>query len=421
MIEMIKEITASMKQNKLRTGLTGFSVAWGIFMLIILLGAGNGLENGVSSNFEGQDINTIYIYPSRTQEAYKGYNRNRRIKLKYNDVEYLKKHVANIGEITSTRYLYGNISYGAKNTFTSTRIDGTSPRLAEVEGIDILEGRFLNDIDMERRRKVVALNKYAADALFKGESSIGKIVIIDNINYRVVGVTENRGFGGSNANVYMPITTSLVVYNISTNNEISNHIVEVKNVNNVEQSKVVEAAIRKAMANKHSFSQTDTRGVYLSNSIEQALEAQMIFGGISTFIWIIGLGTLMAGIVGVSNIMLVTVRERTNEFGIRKSMGATPSSLVRLILIEAVAITMLFGYAGLVGGTFVMEMVNVAMEMMPSQSDPNSPAVFKNPTIDLSIAFNATVVLVIAGTVAGYIPARRAAKLKTIDAMRYGK
>lgn len=328
----------------------------------------------------------------------------------------------NIGTITSYRNIWSrNIAYSEKNTFTTCYITGTTPLFPTVSSsnFNVNIGRFINETDLEQNRKIVVISEYIAKTLFADEDPLNKKVTIDNISYVVVGIAETSS--PNSPVVYIPITTSLIVYNISNHDEIRGHIVEVLNVNTIRESQLVEKNIKDALAAKYSFSKDDKGGVRMWADIESVMQLNTVFGGISSFVWIIGLGTLMAGIVGVSNIMLVTVRERTNEFGIRKSMGATPSSLVRLILIEAVAITVMFGYIGIVGGTFTLEAVNYVMEMMPKSGGDGSPEMFLNPTIDLSIAMYATVVLVIAGTFAGYIPARRAARLKTIDAMRYNK
>ena len=426
MIELIKEIVISMQHNKLRTILTGFSVAWGIFMLIILLGSGNGLQNAIMENMgisEGKEETAINIYPGRTQKAYKGYPKNRSLSFQYSDIEYLKNSVDNVKSIQASRYSSSQTSRNNKSVGTQVR--GVTSEIDKMDDLKILNGRYLNETDIDKRRKVVVLNEYAAEVLFpKDEDPVDQVVTVGSINFRVVGVFESKS---TYSNIHIPLTTSLMIYKPKLNREMSELIVETVGVETLAQSDEVEKQIRKALATKYTFDEKDRGAIYVWSRIENVLESNMIFGGMNAFIWLIGLGTLLAGVVGVSNIMQVTVRERTNEFGIRKSMGATPRSLVRLILIESIVLTVSFGYIGLVGGTFVMEavayvlesgMIDTGQEIM---SGREAPAVFKDPTIDLGIAFSATLVLIIAGTIAGYIPARRAAKLKTIDAMRHNK
>ncbi len=427
MIELMKEIVISMRHNKLRTILTGFSVAWGIFMLIILLGSGNGIKNAATENmsrFRSLDQTNIIVYANRTQKAYKGYAKNRQLYFEYADVEYLKTNIENISGVQTIRYTSSSASRNNKSV--GARILGATSGYNQIENLKITKGRYLNETDIKKRRKVVIINKYAADILFdKNEDPINQPITIGSANYSVIGVYESTD---NYSYLHIPITTSLIMYKAKLNREVNQLIAQTVGVTTIEDSKRVEEQIRKLLATKYNFDRTDKGAVYIRSEIEEAIETNLVFGGISSFIWLIGLGTLLAGVVGVSNIMQVTVRERTNEFGIRKSMGATPGSLVRLILIESVVLTMSFGYIGLICGTFVMEafsyildsgMLSTGQQIFSGSNE--EPAVFKDPTIDLGIAFSATLVLIIAGTIAGYIPARKAAKLKTIDAMRYNK
>lgn len=415
MNELLKEIFSSMRQNRLRTALTGFSIAWGIFMLVILLGSGNGLENGMNSNFSKINVNTITIYPKSTQLPYRGYNKNRKIKFKYEDAEYLKNNVDNIKNISSQRSSYGTIIYNGQNV--QGNINGVTPLLYKLKAATIIKGRFINDTDIIQNRKVATISKYMAESLFDNKDPINKLITIEKINYVVVGVLESEYDFSPTA--YIPITTSLLFYSVMFADEVSEFVIETEGVDSGEHSEQIVTQIREALATKYSFSKDDNGAIGVWNSIENFMQIQLVFLAITLFIWIIGIGTLMAGIVGVSNIMLVTVRERTNEFGIRKSMGATPGSIVRMVLIEAVAITMMFGYIGMFAGIFTMEVVNFYMKEFLTES--GGVSVFMNPTVDLKIAIYATTVLIVAGAISGYIPARLAAKLKTIDAMRYNK
>lgn len=417
MKEILTEIIASISKNKLRTALTGFSVAWGIFMLIILLGSGNGLKNGVTSNFEGRSTSKINMGGGRTQKAYAGYQKNRLIKLKYEDIEEIKKNIKNVDNVGAIRYSNGKIKTDHQQLDCS--ISGVTPNIKGLNSYKIIDGRFISQTDIINKSKSVVLNNYSKNVLFKNKNAIGEKVIIDEITYTVVGVFKEV-YESNNTSICIPITTSLFTY--TKTNYIDRISLEGVNITSKEESDELMKEIRAVLGQKHSYAKDDNGAIWVWSAIVDFLQTMMIFNGITMFVWVIGLGTLMAGVVGVSNIMLVTVRERTNEFGIRKSMGATPASLVRLILLESIIITTVFGYIGLILGTATMEGVSFILEHTVSTNvNENAPTVFKNPTIDLSIALMATVVLIIAGTIAGYVPARRASKLKTIDALRYNK
>lgn len=416
MRELLQEIFASIEKNKLRTALTGFSVAWGILMLIVLLGSGNGLKNGVNSNFEGMSTNSVSIYSGNTSVAYRGHKVGRRIRLKADDVSELKKKHPQITEAAGEVYTQSKIT--ANGNFLDLQTRGATPMAIVEDNLTIMSGRFINTQDIKEERKVVVLSLYASEVLFGKKSPISKLVSIDSVAYTVIGTALKR-WGSTNSSGYIPISTVMKVY--PKLEDLTNLTFLVNDVNSEEESEVLSDEVRKTLAAKHNFAPNDNQAVYIWSSIKDYLQMQMVFGGISLFVWIIGIGTLMAGVVGVSNIMLVTVRERTTEFGIRKSMGATPASLVRLILTESVIITSAFGYIGMFVGIAIMEVVNFFIEQQYALEEKSEqiPVIFKNPTLDLSVVVSATIVLVIAGVIAGYIPARRAARLKTIDAMRF--
>ncbi len=419
MRELLLEIYASIERNKLRTFLTGFSVAWGIFMLVILLGSGNGLKNGVLSNFKGMDVNRMTVYSSRTSMPYAGYKSNRFIALKKDDAPYIEKNVTNIKTASPSMSNWGKRAVLA-GKYVSTRLLGVSPFGITTGDMSLVRGRFISENDIKQNAKIAVVDQQIIDALSPKEDIIGRTISIDKVNYLVVGVSKSR-YMGSSAQVSIPISTYMNIYR--ENDYINNVDIVLEDVNTTEQSQDIERQVRKSMATKHSFSPDDPSGVWINNSFDNYSEVMTVFTGINLFVWIIGIGTLLAGVVGVSNIMLVTVRERTAEFGIRKSMGASPASLVRLVIVESVMITIIFGYIGMICGVAVMELVNQVLTSGAAgggQSDTTT-VVFLNPTLELPIIFSATVVLVIAGVIAGYVPARRAARLKTIDAMRYNK
>lgn len=417
MREQLQEILATISRNKLRTCLTGFSVSWGIFMLIILLGSGNGLRNGVMSNFSDMALNSGSLWSGWTSKAYGGYQKDRRIRMEPSDIPLLKQQSSNMSEVSGRVSLYGK-QISIEKEYATTHLNGVEPIYATIEGLKCVEGRFLNQSDVSELRKVVVIAESSAKILSPKSSTIGKNATIDGTVYRVIGVHKSR-YHGNNPTAYIPLTTMQRLY--SRNRYLNEIVFTVDGIEDKQQSEEFEQKIVKTMAMAHSFDPTDTRAVRVWNATRDYLQTMMIFNGIELFIWIIGLGTLMAGIVGVSNIMLVTVRERTAEFGIRKSMGATPASLVRLVLVESVLITAVFGYLGLILGVGTMELVNIFLERQAASAAEGSMVIFLNPTLNLSVVFSATAVLVVSGMIAGYVPARRAAQLKTIDAMRFNK
>lgn len=418
MRELLQEIMASVRRNKLRTFLTGFSVAWGIFMLIVLLGSGNGLKNGVMSNFSDRATNSMAVFGGQTSMPYKGYQQGRRVLLKNEDMEMLKKEFPEIQEISGRVSHYGGaLSYG--RDYTTASLHGVTPDYPKIEGIKVLEGRFINESDVKERRKVIVIDENASKALFRGASGIGRQVVVDKMVFTVVGLCKGRSWGNQ-SECYLPMSTVLLAY-MGGKPDIERAVFTVDGIHDEKQSEAFGNAVRKRLGAAHAFNPEDRSAVWIWDRLRNFLQTMMIFNGITMFVWIIGIGTLTAGVVGVSNIMLVTVRERTAEFGIRKALGARPYSVVRLVLLESVIITAFFGYIGMITGIGLMELVNFFMERAASGAASNTFTTFKNPTLDLSVIATATVVLVVAGMIAGYVPARRAARLKTIDALRFNK
>jgi putative ABC transport system permease protein len=415
-IDIWQEIFATIKKNKMRTFLTGFSVAWGIFMLMILLGAGNGLSNGVAENFMRDAINGMWLWSGKTSIPYKGMKEERQIKFTNTDYETLKK-LPGVDK-TSGRYYLGGNTFSYKNEFGNYTAITCHPDLQEVEAIKIIKGRFINEIDFEKTRKSVVLGKDIYDALFKKEEAIGKYVKINNIPFKVVGICRESE-GTRHRNAYLPVSTGQKVFNGS--NRIHSFAITI-DATTLAESQTVETRVRETLARKHRFDATDKSALGSYNKLEDVLQTMKIFQAIKIFIWIIGLGTLIAGVVGVSNIMLIIVKERTKEIGIRKAIGASPGSVIGLILLESVLITTIAGYIGLVLGAGLMEGVNFIVEQQYAASAATNggqgSTFFRNPTVDLNIALMATLMLVIAGTLAGYIPAKRAARIKPIEALR---
>jgi putative ABC transport system permease protein len=415
-IDIWQEIFATIKKNKMRTFLTGFSVAWGIFMLMILLGSGNGLSNGVSENFMSDAINGMWLWSGETSKPYKGMKEERQIKFTNDDYKTLKS-LPGI-EKTSGRYYIGGNIFSYKNEYGNYTAITCHPDLQDVESIKIVKGRFINEIDIKKTRKSVVLGKDIYDALFKKEEAIGKYVKINNIPFKVVGICKESG-GTKHRNAYLPVSTGQKVFNGS--NRIHSFALTI-NATSLKESQAIETQVRETLARKHRFDATDKSALGSYNKLEDVLQTMKIFQAINIFIWIIGIGTLIAGVVGVSNIMLIIVKERTKEIGIRKAIGASPGSVIGLIMLESVLITTVAGYIGLVLGAGLMEGVNFIVEQQYAASAATNggqgDTFFRNPTVDLNIAMLATLMLVIAGTFAGYIPAKRAAKIKPIEALR---
>lgn len=416
-IDKWQEILATIKKNKMRTFLTGFSVAWGIFMLMILLGSGNGLSNGVSANFMNDAVNAMWIWNGKTTLAYEGMKSGRNIEFKNQDQEIVQK-VPGVG-VSSGRYFMGNTRYSYKKESGEYTTITCQPELKDVENTIINEGRFINKIDIIQNRKVVVIGTDIKTALFKDSTAIGEYVNVNNVPFKVVGICSEPG-STRNRNAYMPLSTAQMIFNGS--NRIHNLALTI-NAETLEESQAIEESIRKALGKQHKFDPKDESAIGLYNKLENYIQTMKIFQAIKIFIWIIGIGTLIAGIVGVSNIMLIVVKERTKEIGIRKAIGASPSSVIGLILLESIMITTLAGYIGLVLGTGLMEIINYMMVQgadaaAATNGGEQGGSIFLNPTVDFNIAVSATLLLIVAGAIAGYIPAKRAASIKPIVALR---
>lgn len=404
-----QEIFETMKKNKLRTFLTGFSVTWGIFMLIILLGSGNGLENGVRKEFEGDATNTIWINQGQTSMAYKGLKEGRPIRFTNEDYDLLDREIPNIEHFSARQDVWQSNTLSYKGEYGNYDIVSCHPGYGYYETIELLSGRFLNDDDIKETRKVVAMSTVVRDALFKnGTEPLGEFIQINGVPFKVVGVFTDPGGDRDMQRVYIPVSTAQEVFNFG--NRVSVLCMTVKDVT-VEESQVMAEDIRYTLASSHTFNPEDQRAVFIRNNIEEFKKFLTLFSNIRLFIWIIGIGTIVAGVVGVSNIMMIVVKERTQEIGIRKAMGATPWSIVSLILQESVLITGFAGYIGMVMGVGLLELIRPAFE--------SGDAFFRNPEVDVWVAAGATLILVLAGMLAGFVPARKAAKVKPIEALRY--
>lgn len=417
MIDIFQEIWSAIGRNKLRTALTGFAVAWGIFILIVLLGAGNGLINAFLLNANEQALNSVKVYPGVTSIAYEGFDKGRWVGLEERDLHIVANSFPDIvGEVSAQLSSSETRTICYKQDYTTAMLMGFHPAQERIEKVKMVKGRYINEIDIEKKRKVVVLSDKAEEILWKkGENPLGEYVSIDGFSYKVVGIYEvDRSMGFDNA--VIPFTTMQVIY--SKGLYLDNYVFTTNGLNSVEANDAFEAQLRKKLGEAHKFDPTDNSAVYFWNRMTQYLQTQTGNAMLNTALWVIGLFTLVSGIVGVSNIMLITVKERTREFGIRKALGAKPRQILSLVMAESIVITTLFGYCGMVAGIGVTELANFLIGNSVMDNGVGSASVFTNPTVDLSTAISATLTLVIAGTIAGFIPARKAVSIRPIEALR---
>ncbi len=405
-IDKWQEIFSTIKKNKLRTFLTGFSVAWGIFMLIVLLGSGYGLENGVRRQFEDDGTNIIGIHRGTTSVAHEGMQPGRLLTFTNEDFEYLSK-IQDVNRSTGRFTIAGSLPVSYKNEYGNFNIYAIHPPYQYVAASIMTSGRFINKTDVDEKRKVIAIGRLVKEALFKNvPDPIGEYVIINNFSFKVVGVFDDKGGERVLNRVYIPLSTAQGVF--SSANEMTS-IYLVFDEANIPMSIEVAAEAKKYLANRHRFAMNDRRAVNVDNAILDFKRFLDLFRNIRLFIWIIGMGTIIAGIVGVSNIMMIVVKDRTKEIGVRKALGATPWSVISLVLQESVLITTFAGYIGLVLGVGLLELIKNTLPDIEF---------FSNPEINFEVAIGATLVLIFAGALAGFVPARKAASVKPVVALR---
>ena len=416
MIDFVQEIYGTIKRNKLRTALTGFAVAWGIFMLIVLLGAGNGLLNAFEQQSGDMAMNSFQIWPGRTSMAYQGLQEGRNIKLTEKELELtrqMKEHVTHASAILEQ----GGVILSYKQDHVSLQMTGAMPNYPETNGLKLKEGRFINQLDMEDRRKVIVLHEKTIEMLLGNEKhqAIGKHINASGIAYQIVGIytTPMEEFSPT---AYLPYTTLQLIYN--KGDGVGSLVFLTKDINDMPSSEAFETEYRTAISRVKQFDAEDRSAIWVWNRFSQYLQQQTASDLLRTSIWVIGIFTLLSGIVGVSNIMLITVKERTHEFGIRKALGAKPYSILTLIIAESITITTLFGYIGMIAGIAVTEYMNKVAGEQVMDIGVASATVFVNPTVDLHIAIQATLTLIIAGTLAGFFPARKAVMIRPIEALR---
>lgn len=413
--DSFREIFATIKKNKLRTALTGFAVAWGIFMLIVLLAAGNGLKNGVTSNFAFRAKNAISVRPGWTSIPYNGHPIDRRIQFDYRDYELIQNRIPELEYLSATIYHDGTISYGEE--YGAWELEGVTQDAAFINNLRVKggDGRFLNKIDVDSRRKVIVISPEMKRVLFKDEDPLGKYVTVGKVVYQVIGVYDDSDMMSNNPPAYIPFSTAQQIYNKGWG--LRKLEFTVVGINTVEENTAFMDRLRTMMGELHHFDPEDRTALRIWNVAEDVAETNTIFSMIEIFIWLIGLASLMAGIVGVGNIMLITVKERTREIGIRKAIGAKPWSVLKLVIFESILTTTAAGYIGMFFGILLTETIS-SFITVGQKARMGEPVMFKDPTIDLGTVIIATLVMIAAGVIAGLIPAYKATRVRPIEAMR---
>lgn len=410
-LDQWKEIYATLASNKWRTILTAFGVSWGIFMLIIMLGAGNGLQNGTMSMFSGRVANSIFMWSMRTSIPHGGYREGRRIQMTNDDVDLLRENVEEIDLISPGLQLGGwrganNVSRGDK--IGAFEINGFMPNAREVKLLDMKGGRFINDRDIDEYRKVCVIGDITREMLFDpGEDPIGGYIQVQGMFFKVVGHFKSTMQGDRAENedrsIYIPFSTFQRSFN--QGNKVGWLVLTAKDGTDAE---VVEEKAKNVLKKRHNVHPRDARAFGGFNLGKQMQRFTGLFTGVKLLSWFVGGLTLLAGVIGISNIMLVIVKERTNEIGIRRALGATPGVVIKQIILESVTLTALAGITGFMAGVFLLEQVGGLIDH----------EFFTNPEVDLSVSVIALSILIVAGVLAGIIPAARAVKIKPIDALR---
>lgn len=418
MRDILTEIWATARRNKLRTTLTGFAVAWGIFMLIFLLGAGNGLINATQQNSHRYLNTSMLIFGGQTSKAHKGLKEGRRIELNDRDMEITQERFSDNVEEVGAELDHGNTTMSHGKEYTAANISGVYPNDYIINKRDMIYGRFINKIDIRDRRKSIVISDDMAKELSPTGSvadMLGQIVRMEDLAFHIVGIYQvDKSMMGTDA--FIPFTTYRTIYNVG--DKTGNIVFSFKGLETEQQNEAFEQRYRANLNGNHGAAPDDEEAVWIWNRFTQAMQMNTGMGMLRTALWIVGIFTLLSGIVGVSNIMLITVKERTHEFGIRKAIGATPWSILRLIIIESIIITTFFGYIGMVLGIAANEYMNATIGNMKVDSGMFTTTMFVNPTVGLDVCINATLLMVVAGTIAGLIPARKAAHVRPIEALR---
>jgi len=404
--DTLHEIFATLSRNRLRTALTALSVAWGMLMLVVLLGAGRGLEKGAAYEFRDDAVNSLWLYPGKTSRPFAGRGPGREVRLTNDDYEALARNFPSIEHISGRFYMWGEFmaSYGGKHAAFDMR--GTHPGHQYLEKTIVTRGRFLNDADIEQRRKVCVIGSKVVSFLFGNKDALGEYLNIRGLSYKVVGVFEDVGGEAELKKIYVPITTAQLLY--SQPGRVHQIMFTIGNAD-LAQSRRIAEQVTRFIAARHGVSPGDRQALRVQNNVEQFERVNSVFVWLKAFVWVVGIGTMLAGIVGVSNIMLISVKERTREIGIRKALGATPWSIISLVVGEAILVTSVAGYAGLLSGVVLVEVAARYLKDVPY---------LRQPDVDLSVALLASSLLVFCGALAGFFPARHAASISPMEALR---
>lgn len=414
---LLSEVWSTSKRNKLRTSLTGFAVAWGIFMLIFLLGAGNGLINAQLQQSTRFLANSMRVFPGETSKAYKGLKEGRSITLNDRDILISNKTYGQyVDDVGGRLEQYNvNINYG-DNYVASQSLVGVAPTHPKIDKTELIAGRFINEIDMKEQRKNVVLSRSQAKELCKDyRSLVGKNVKISNLNFQVVGIYKDDE-SRNNTDAFIAYSTIKTIY--AKGDDAGSLEFTIKNLKTQEDNEQFEKNYRASINNNHQAAPDDDRTIWLWNRYMDNIQMNQGIAIMQTALWIVGLFTLLSGIVGVSNIMLITVKERTREFGVRKAIGAKPWSILKLIITESIIITSFFGYIGMVCGVAANEIMDATIGHTTVDTGLFKAAMFVNPTVGIGTCIGATITIVIAGTIAGLIPAIKAARIRPIEALR---
>lgn len=410
-LERWQEIFETISKNKLRTFLTGLSVASGIFILVILLGIGQGMRNGISQEFEQDAANILYVWTGVTSKEYKGLNPGRRITLKNDDYDQVVSEHEDELALKSSTFAIWNSLLNYNKESGSYRLEGVWPDYQFLENASMVSGRYINYKDYQNYEKVIVLgNKVKTDLFKNGEDPLGKYVQISDINFKVIGVFSDPGGEREETRVFMPITTAQRVF--GGGNNVRNLAFTLQKEESFEEalaaSEAFSAELEAFLKDRHTVAPDDTSAININNSLENAKRFYDLMDMIKFFFWGVGICTIVAGVVGVSNIMLIIVKERTKEIGIRKALGAEPLSIIGMVLHESIFVTAIAGFIGLIFSLALLEFVGPLIETQ----------YIANPSIDFNIAITTVFILVFAGAVAGFFPAWRAARIKPIIALR---
>ena len=400
-----QEIFQTIKKNKLRTFLSGFTVALGIFIFVILFGMGNGLKNMFDEFFMDDATNLFFIFPGRTSQPYRGFKSNRQIQFKNDDLEDIKKYFSMYIEYMTPRIYWGGlVKYDREANNYSIR--GVGPAHQFAERTIIMKGRYINLEDIENKTKYAVIGRLVEKDLFKDRDALGKYINVAGSLFKVIGVFQDDGGDNEERNIYVPYTTRQMLDKNS--DKINGILVAFKPEIGYVGAIAFEEKLKNFLKDKHNINPKDNNGLFIRNVADNFKKNQQFANVLQLIVTFVGLGTLAAGIIGISNIMVFVVKERTKELGIRKALGATPGDIVGMVLQESIFITTLAGYVGLIIGIIILNTLGVSLEKY----------FIKNPYININTALFATCVLIVFGAAAGYIPARRASKIKPIEALR---